>query len=84
MPSMMPCPVCGKYRFHKSHTRNIREKLRKHFLHQQPYRCHACGYRGFVSRAVLKSKKDAKQYLLYLAVIIIAIIVSILMRRFML
>ncbi len=84
MPSMIPCPVCGKYQFHKSHTRNFKEKARKFILHQRPYRCHNCGYRGWISQRALKPKKTIKDYLIYVAVLIIAILVSLFMRNFLL
>ena len=84
MPSMIPCPSCGKYRYHKSHTRNIYERMRRLLLRQSPYRCHECGYRGWVSKSLLKKKTTLKEFLLYLVIFIIAVLVGMIMKRFML
>ena len=83
MPSMTPCPKCGEYVFHKSHTKNSFEKARKRFFRQQPYRCHGCGYRGWVARTVIKQRITFKQVLLYLGVFVIAVIVSLLIKNFL-
>jgi len=83
MPSMIPCPKCGEYSFHKSHTRNRYEKIRKRLLHQQPYRCHKCGYRSWVTRNVLKSKPSSKQILIYVGVFIIAVLFSMIFKGFL-
>jgi len=84
MPSMLACPECGKYQFHKSHTKNSYERFRKFFFRQRPYRCHSCGYRGWVSQSVLKPKKTLKDWLIYVVVLIVAILVSLFLKNFLL
>ena len=84
MPSQLPCPKCGAHEFHKSHTRGYYEKLRKNLFHQQPYRCHQCGYRGWISASFLKPRKTLKDRLIYLFVLLIAIFVSLLLKNFLL
>jgi predicted nucleic-acid-binding Zn-ribbon protein len=83
MPSMIPCPKCTEYSFHKSHTKNLYEKTRKKLFRQQPYRCHKCGHRGWVARSILKPKPSAKQILIYVGVFILAIIFSIILKKFL-
>lgn len=84
MPSINPCPKCGEYAFHKSHTRGFYEKMRKRLLRQQPYRCHKCGYRGWIASKAVGSKPTAKQLLLYLVVLIVSIIFSLIIKGFLL
>jgi len=83
MPSMIPCPKCGEYVFHKSHTKNAYEKIKKRLLRRQPYRCHKCGYRGWVARSVIKPKITLKQILIYVGVFLIAIIFSMILKNFL-
>lgn len=84
MPSMNPCPKCGEYSFHKSHTKNFYEKTRKRLLRQQPYRCHKCGHRGWIASTLIKSKPTGKKILIYLIVLVVSIIFSLFMKGFLL
>jgi predicted RNA-binding Zn-ribbon protein involved in translation (DUF1610 family) len=78
MPSTFPCPKCGEYHYHKSHSKNYVERLRKIVLKERSYRCHQCGYRG-MERKVNISKKFTKKHLLYYSgVFLTAILVGIL------
>jgi transposase-like protein len=45
--SVMLCPLCGGYT-HRSHTRGFREKLVKGLTSHKTYRCHECGWRGWL------------------------------------
>ncbi len=81
MPSTIPCPKCNEYAFHKSHTRNLYERLRKRLLRQQTYRCHSCGYRGWIRIRVLKPRPTFRQLLIYLLVFMLAILVSLGLKR---
>jgi len=83
MPSTIPCPKCGEFSFHKSHTKNKYEKTRKEILKQRPYRCHTCGYRSWISKNILKPKQNIKQTILYLAVFIIATLVSYFLKNYL-
>lgn len=83
MPSLIPCPKCNEYSFHKSHTKNLYEKLRKRFLRQQPYRCHNCGFRDWIAKSILKPKPTAKQFVVYIFVFILAILFSLLLKNFL-
>lgn len=84
MPSLNPCPECGEYSFHKSHTRNFYERTRKMVFHQQPYRCHDCGYRGWVSSKILHSRLTARQIVIYAIVFLVSIIFSLFIKNFLL
>ena len=83
MPSMISCPKCGEYSFHKSHTKTSYEKLRKSLIRQQPYRCHKCGYRSWIARSVLKPKPSPKRILIYVGVFVLAILFSMLLKSFL-
>jgi predicted RNA-binding Zn-ribbon protein involved in translation (DUF1610 family) len=43
------CPDCGG-RIHRSHTRGFNEKLIKTFTPYRAYRCHECGWRGWLTK----------------------------------
>ena len=83
MPSKIPCPKCNEYSFHKSHTKTFYEKARKKLIQQQPYRCHKCGYRGWVARSILRPKISPKRILVYIGVFILSILFSILLKNFL-
>ena len=83
MPSLLPCPACGKYHFHKSHTKNFYEKSRKKILSQHPYRCHNCGYRTWTKSSILKPKATFKQALIYFIVFVVAVLISIILKNFL-
>jgi len=83
MPSIIPCPKCGEYAFHKSHTKNTYERIRKRILNQRPYRCHSCGYRAWIARNILKPKITSKQILIYISVFIISLLVSFFLKDYL-
>lgn len=43
----MLCPQCGGHT-HRSHTRGFGEKLVKALTSHKTYRCHECGWRGWL------------------------------------
>jgi len=83
MPSTNPCPKCGEYSFHKSRTKNFYEKTRKKITRQQPYRCHDCGYRGWISSKILHSTFTNKQIIVYAIVFVVAVIFSLVLKSFL-
>lgn len=42
------CPQCGGRRVHHSRPRSIAERLRRTLTFRVPYRCHSCGWRGWM------------------------------------
>jgi len=44
---MDTCPECGSPRVFRSKTRTAFERFRRQFTLKRPYRCHACGWRGW-------------------------------------
>jgi hypothetical protein len=44
---MQICPKCRSNRVHRSRSRNLWEKIRRDFSHKRPFRCAACGWRGW-------------------------------------
>lgn len=77
MPSLLACPNCGEFEYHKSHSRNIFERIRKTFLHQRPYRCHNCNFRGWILIKVATANLSTKNVVLYFSVLIISIVVGL-------
>jgi UDP-GlcNAc:undecaprenyl-phosphate GlcNAc-1-phosphate transferase len=50
-PSLLgsePCEGCGGARLHRSHARNVFERLRKSRSLKRLYRCNDCGWRGWL------------------------------------
>ncbi|MDH7514610.1 MAG: hypothetical protein QHI48_01865 [Bacteroidota bacterium] len=45
-----PCPACGAQKLHRSRHRTVFERLRKALSGKRPYRCHACGWRGWLPK----------------------------------
>jgi hypothetical protein len=43
----MICPSCSSPRVYPSRVRNGLETLRHRLTDKQPYRCHACNWRGW-------------------------------------
>lgn len=44
------CPNCGEFSLYRSKARTIGETLLKKLISKRPYRCHTCGWRGWLSR----------------------------------
>lgn len=44
---MTRCPSCSSTRIYPSRLRSAIERVRRALTDRQPYRCHACGYRGW-------------------------------------
>jgi predicted RNA-binding Zn-ribbon protein involved in translation (DUF1610 family) len=44
---MQTCPSCKSAEIHRSRTRTKFDKWRKAITGRRPYRCHACGWRGW-------------------------------------
>lgn len=80
--TVLPCPRCGEYRLYRSHTKNRVEALIKRLFPLNLYRCHACNWRGWISKRRLKRQQSlAQSFLLYLLVAFISIVVALLMKN---
>ncbi|MFZ1731702.1 MAG: hypothetical protein WBQ23_12640 [Bacteroidota bacterium] len=44
------CPKCSEFALYRSRARTMREILKKQFTKKRPYRCHRCGWRGWMMR----------------------------------
>ena len=44
---MTRCPACTSPRVYPSRLRSPVERIRRALTERQPYRCHACGFRGW-------------------------------------
>lgn len=79
MPSMYPCPKCGEYHYHRSHSRNFYEKLRKRIKKDRVFRCHTCGYRGWIRVKKLEHETDRKVVYLYVFAVFAAFLIGIML-----
>jgi len=84
MPSKLPCPRCGEFRFHKSHTKTYIQRLKKLILRRRPYRCRQCGYKTWVKTSIIKPKATVNDWLIYFAVFILSVIMSLILKKFIL
>lgn len=66
MPSTFPCPKCGEYHYHKSHSKTTYERLRKKIFRQRIYRCHMCGYRAWERQRAISHMLTKRQVILYI------------------
>jgi predicted RNA-binding Zn-ribbon protein involved in translation (DUF1610 family) len=44
------CPKCNESALYRSRTRTMGEMFKKQFIKKRPYRCHRCGWRGWLTR----------------------------------
>jgi hypothetical protein len=54
----MTCPSCGSPRVHASRPRSTFEKIRIRLTGKDPYRCHACQWRGWRKRRASPALPD--------------------------
>ena len=74
----LPCPKCGHWTLHRSHSRNAIERALRSAIPYRPYRCTGCSWRGWLHRSSGKSKAPLiKNLLFFIFVLIIAIWVSL-------
>jgi DNA-directed RNA polymerase subunit RPC12/RpoP len=52
------CPKCGSHRIYPSRQKSLVERVRRAITDKQPYRCHACSYRGWHDIVVPRPKAD--------------------------
>jgi predicted RNA-binding Zn-ribbon protein involved in translation (DUF1610 family) len=67
------CPDCGDY-LHRSHSRGFSEKLIKNLTRSRIYRCHECGWRGWIASGHQRGVSPLLQKLLPLGITIFATI----------
>lgn len=46
------CPKCGETSLFRSHHRNLLESIKRKFTGRRLYRCHKCGWRGWLVRQI--------------------------------
>ena len=56
---MTRCPACSSPRIYPSRLRSSIERVRRALTERQPYRCHACGFRGWSEIRVPLEKTEA-------------------------
>lgn len=71
MASLLPCPVCSTYHFYRSSIKNLVEKIRTLIFFQKPYRCHECGYRGWI-QVPIKFPELTRRRILILCIIVVS------------
>jgi predicted RNA-binding Zn-ribbon protein involved in translation (DUF1610 family) len=50
------CPECGAEKVHRSRSRGLTEPIRKSLTAKRIFRCHKCGWRGWLETGHTKSK----------------------------
>lgn len=78
------CPQCG-LNVHRSRAKNIREKLIRLFTQYKAYRCHECGWRGWISddvasRRFVDRRKQLRVIVGVLTTVILALLVIYVIR----
>jgi predicted RNA-binding Zn-ribbon protein involved in translation (DUF1610 family) len=60
---MTNCPTCSSARIYPSRLRSAIERVRRALTEHQPYRCHACGFRGWgqILVPVDEGERDAEE-----------------------
>jgi hypothetical protein len=60
---MTNCPTCTSPRVYPSRLRSPIERVRRALTERQPYRCHACGFRGWstILVPVDQAERDAEE-----------------------
>jgi hypothetical protein len=71
----MLCPQCGALT-HRSHTRGFGEKLVKALTSHKTYRCHECGWRGWL-RASDPAKRRRRMWTI-ISVLVTLVITTLL------
>ena len=80
MPSIYPCPKCGAYHYHKSHSKDLYEKLRKMLLNDRVFRCHKCGYRGWIRIRKMKLANNRRMIYIYIFVLVAASVLGMMLK----
>jgi hypothetical protein len=72
------CPDCNDV-LHRSHSRSFHEKLIKAVSRQRLYRCHECGWRGWLNVKPKPKPSSLKKRLLpYLLTLLTALLITLL------
>ncbi|MFH1943075.1 MAG: hypothetical protein ABIL68_13310 [bacterium] len=81
MQAPRPCPKCGEYGLYRSHSKNIIEQTIKRTFPLKIYRCHACDWRGLLSKRRMSGKQSViKSLAFYIVIILVAVIVSLILK----
>lgn len=57
MPLSSPCPKCEDFALRKSKSRSFKDKFIKRLTPYSVYRCHDCGWRGWISKNSILAKR---------------------------
>ena len=76
MASLLPCPVCSNNQFFQSSNRNFFEKIRTIIFFKKPYRCHECGYRGWIQLPIKFPELTRRRILILFMIIVSGFIIS--------
>lgn len=80
MPSIYPCPKCGVFHYHKSHSKNFYERLRKALLNDRVFRCHKCGYRGWIRVRKIQLETNRRMIYIYIFVLFAASFLGMMLK----
>lgn len=68
------CPDCGG-RIHRSHTRGLNEKLVKTFTPYRTFRCHECGWRGWLTKSDTLLKPETRRAIIQSVISLLATVI---------
>ncbi|MBI3652598.1 MAG: hypothetical protein HY231_16375 [Acidobacteria bacterium] len=71
------CPDCG-YQLHRSHSRSVYEKFVKRVSRRRLFRCHECGWRGWLVASNLKDPPPLKKLLPVLLTLFTILFITVL------
>lgn len=83
MQAPRPCPKCGEYNLYRSHSKNVVERSLKSLLPLKIYRCHNCSWRGWLNKKRASKKATLKMLIFYGVVGILALIVALMLKGFL-
>ncbi len=76
------CPSCGAERVHRSHARGLMERARKSIGSKRTFRCHTCGWRGWMDtgrhKSALAKKEDGLNSISLIMVVSAALAIGLL------
>ncbi|HJQ68491.1 MAG TPA: hypothetical protein VKA70_05950 [Blastocatellia bacterium] len=70
----LPCPDCGGH-IHRSHTRGFNERLVRSLTPYRTYRCHECGWRGWLTKSNSILRPQTRRALIQTGISLLATII---------
>jgi len=81
MASLLSCPKCNNFYYYQSRQKNVIEIIRSKLFFQNVYRCHECGFRGWVFISVKFPKISKRQITIISLIFILSFLFSYFLTR---